>query len=142
MDAVEEFMGGLDPDRRQVATAIHQTITGAAPQLVPWLWRGKMWGGTDQVIIGYGDYHYAGPKGETMKWFIVGLAAQREYISVYVNAADEAGYLVWRYAPRLGKARVGSAVVAFKSSADIEMGALMDLVSAAHASVGSADGQV
>jgi hypothetical protein len=137
----DEHIDGLPiryrDDIRLLDTEIRRRMPGRSRAL----YEGKMWGGTDQVIIGYGDYQYTGPKGETMKWFIVGLAAQKQYISVYVNAADEEGYLVKRYAPRLGKAKLGSAVVSFKSSADIEMGALMDLVSAAHAVVGSDDGQ-
>jgi hypothetical protein len=59
------------------------------------------------------------------------LAAQKNHISVYVNAADADGYLVKKYADRLGKARVGSASIAFKSVADIDLDVLRELLEAA-----------
>ena len=45
------------------------------------LWEGPFWGGTQQHIIGYGSYHYKGRSGAEGEWFIVGLAAQKNYLS-------------------------------------------------------------
>ena len=92
------------------------------------MWEGRFWGGSDQRIIGYGDYSYTRSDGKTVEWFIVGLAQQKQYISVYVNAADETGYLTEQYADRLGKAKVGKSSISFTSLDDIHLDVLLDLI--------------
>ena len=72
------------------------------------LWEGRFWGGSDQHIIGYGAYTYTGRSGASGEWFVVGLAAQKNYLSVFVNGAEDGNSLVERYAARLGKAKVGN----------------------------------
>ena len=99
------------------------------------LWEGKFWGGSDQKIIGYGDFSYTNSRGKTSSWFMVGLAAQKNYISMYVNAVDDDGYLVKKYADRLGKTKVGSASIGFKSVDDVNMDALMELIEVAAAGI-------
>ena len=42
------------------------------------LWEGRFWGGSDQRIIGYGEYTYKGRSGRSGTWFVVGLARQKE----------------------------------------------------------------
>jgi hypothetical protein len=92
------------------------------------LWEGVFWGGTTQHIIGYGSYHYKGRSGAEGEWFKVGLAAQKNYLSVYVNAADGGESLAKLYAPRLGKAKAGSANLQFKRTADVDLGVLREMV--------------
>jgi len=92
------------------------------------LFEGRLWGGSDQKIIGYGEFRYTNSRGKTVEWFMVGLAAQRKYISVYVNAVDDDGYALARYKDRLGKAKVGSASISFATVEDIELDVLMELV--------------
>jgi hypothetical protein len=92
------------------------------------MWEGKFWGGSEQKIIGYGDFTYEKSKKETVRWFIIGLAAQKSHISLYVNASDSDGYLVKRYEGRLGKAKVGSAAVTFKSADDLDLQVLGELL--------------
>lgn len=92
------------------------------------MWEGKFWGGSEQKIIGYGDFTYEKSKKETVRWFIIGLAAQKNHISLYVNASDSDGYLVKRYEDRLGKAKVGSAAVTFKSADDLDLQVLTELL--------------
>ena len=58
----------------------------------------------------------------------VGLARQKDHISLYVNAVADGRYLVQAYVDRLGKAKVGSANVSFKRLADIDEDALLELV--------------
>jgi len=91
----------------------------------------RVLGGTEQKIVGYGDYTATRSSGEPVDWFKTGLAAQKNHISVYVNAADAEGYLVEKYADRLGKVRVGSASIAFKSVEDIDLDVLRELLEAA-----------
>jgi hypothetical protein len=95
------------------------------------VWEGKFWGGTQQRIIGYGEYRYRGRSGAEGEWFVVGLAAQKAYLSLYVNAAEDGEYLIKRWASRLGKVKAGSANVTFKRLADVDLDELLAMVARA-----------
>lgn len=92
---------------------------------------GRLLGGTVQHIIGYGAYRYAGRSGRSGEWFVVGLAAQKNYLSLYVNAAEDGAYLGKQYAGRLGKVKAGSANLQFKQAADIDAAVLREMVTRA-----------
>ena len=62
---------------------------------------------------------------------MVGLAAQKAYLSLYVNAAEDGEYLVKRWADRLGAVKAGSANVTFRRLSDVDLGALLALVARA-----------
>lgn len=100
------------------------------------LWEGVFWGGSDQTIIGYGDFSSTDSKGKTVDWFKVGLAAQKRHLTLYVNAADTDGYLVGRYAHRLGKVKTGSASISFNTADDLDLDVLRELLEAAKALMG------
>lgn len=91
------------------------------------LWEGPMWGGTEQRIIGYGAYRYQGRSGAEGEWFVVGLAAQKAHLSLYVSGAEDGQPLAKRYADRLGKVKVGSANIAFKRLADLDLAAVLEM---------------
>lgn len=95
------------------------------------LWEGVFWGGTTQHIIGYGSYRYKGRSGAEGEWFKVGLAAQKNYLSLYVNAAEDGHYLAKVYAPRLGKVKASSANLQFKRAADCDLDVLREMVARA-----------
>jgi hypothetical protein len=119
-----------DGVRNDVAT-LDATIVRAMPGEERVLWEGRFWGGSDQRIIGYGAYTYVGRSGASGEWFVVGLAVQKNYLSLYVNAAEDGTYLGKRYAPRLGKVRAGSANLRFKRASDIDLGVLGEMVAKA-----------
>jgi hypothetical protein len=122
-DFIASLPNDVRPDIEQLDAAISDVMSGHPKTM----WEGTFWGGSDQNIIGYGDFTYERPAG-TVEWFMVGLAAQKNYISVYVNAADDEAYLTAKYADRLGKVKVGAASISFKSVEDIELDALLELV--------------
>ena len=63
------------------------------------------WDGTHQSIIGYGHIDETGSSGDTVEWFLVGLARQKRNYSIYVNAAVDHAYLAHSYSDRLGKVK-------------------------------------
>jgi hypothetical protein len=127
-----EFIESLPTDVRsdieQLDTEISKVMSGHPKTM----WEGKFWGGSDQNIIGYGDYTYRRSDGNIVEWFIVGLAPQKNSLSVYVNAADGDGYLVEQYADKLGKAKVGKASINFTSLDDINLDVLLKLIAKAN----------
>jgi hypothetical protein len=50
----------------------------------------------------------------------VGLASNKQYISLYVTATAESGYLAEAYADRLGKVSVGKSCIRFRKAADLD----------------------
>lgn len=110
---------------------LDELITGAIPDASRTLWRGVMWGGTQQTIVGYGVITQPRPRGRSVDWFLVGLAEQTRYISVYVNAVEDNQYLVSAYENRLGRVKVGTASIAITDLKMIDLDVMRELV--AHA---------
>ena len=124
----DEFIATLPDGAREDIASLDAVIADAMRGEERVLWEGKFWGGSEQRIIGYGAYTYVGRSGSSGEWFVVGLAAQKSYLSLYVNAADDGGYLGKQYAPRLGKVKAGSANLQFKRASDVDLDVLRELV--------------
>ena len=115
-DEVRDDIAMLDAQLSRVFTG-HERV----------LWEGVFWGGSNQHIIGYGSYRYKGRSGTEGEWFIVGLAAQKAHLSLYVSGAEDGKSLAKRYAERLGKVKLGSANVTFKRLADLDLVAVLEM---------------
>lgn len=134
----EEYLASLPEEVGADMTALHERIKAALPDHERCLWTGVFWGGSEQTIIGYGDMSYVRSDKKRVEWFLVGLARQKNYYSVYVNAVDGRRYLAEAYAGRLGKAKVGKSSISFRTLADIELTVLSELIERA----GGLSGQV
>lgn len=119
-------------------TVLDERLGAALPGHRRSLWQGVFWGGSAQTIIGYGDYSYVRSDKTPVEWFIVGLARQKSYYSVYVNAADGRRYLTEAYAGRLGKVKTGKSSISFRRLADLELEVLTELVERAGALLSAA----
>lgn len=121
-----------DPEIADTLRSLDELIAGAMPGRRRVLYEGTFWGGTQQEIIGYGHIVQSRPKGEDVHWFLVGLARQKDHYSLYVNAVEDDKYLGQQYAGRLGKVKLGSASIGFRSLEDVDVGALEELMRRAH----------
>jgi hypothetical protein len=119
-DGVREDIATLDA-RISRAMAGHERV----------LWEGVFWGGSQQRIIGYGSYRYRGRSGAEGEWFVIGLAAQKNYLSIYVTGAEGGTSLAKLYAPRLGKVKAGSANLQFRRVTDVDLDVLDEMVARA-----------
>lgn len=129
----DEFLETIaDAAVRAAMDRLDALIAAAMPGRRRVLYEGKFWGGTDQQIIGHGVIVQPRPRGKEVRWFIVGLARQKANYSIYVNAVADGAYLGRRYADRLGKVKLGSASIGFKTLDDIDLDVLSELVSEAH----------
>jgi hypothetical protein len=127
----DEHIASLPDGVREDIATLDAVIVSAMPGVDRVVWEGKFWGGTDQRIIGYGTYHYKGRSGAEGEWFIVGLAVQKTYLSLYVTGAADGTSLAKLYAPRLGKAKAGSANLQFKRASDVDLDVFRELVARA-----------
>jgi hypothetical protein len=129
----DEFIAGLPDGVRDDIATLDAVISKEMQGTERVLWEGPMWGGTEQRIIGYGSHQYVNRSGTHVDWYVIGLAAQKNYLSLYVNAADADGYILGRYADKLGKVKIGSANATFKRASDIDLAALRRMVAEARA---------
>lgn len=127
----DEHIASLPDGVREQVAVLDEVIADAMAGEERVVWEGKFWGDTDQRIIGYGSYHYRGRSGAEGEWFVVGLAAQKSYLSVYVNAAEDGTYLSERYGSRLGKVKAKRANVQVKRAADVDLDVLREMVTRA-----------
>lgn len=120
--------GVVDEGHRQTMTELDRRIRAAMPGRAVDVWQGVFWGGTDQTIVGYGRLLQPRPKGDDVRWFLIGLAAQERHVSVYVNAVIHGQYVLRQFDGRLGKVTVGSASIAVRRLTDLDLETLDSLV--------------
>jgi len=127
----DEHIASLPDDVRDDIASLDAAITAGMPGEERAVWEGKFWGGTDQRIIGYGSYHYKGRSGAEGEWFVMGLAAQKNYLSLYVNAAEDGMYLSEVYGTRLGKVKAKRANLQLKRASDVDLDVLREMAARA-----------
>ena len=96
------YIRSLREDVRDDMTALDALLSKEMKGLPRVMWEDAMWGGTQQAIIGYGDYRSQRSDKIEVNWFVVGLTAQKKYLSVYVNAVEDGRYLAETFASELG----------------------------------------
>lgn len=105
IEAAEDHFETLDEPRRSQVRHLHEVIRAAIPDadVVVMDYAGP--------IVGYGTYDYASSKGPAGRWFAVGLASRKAYISLYMMGTDEQGYLAEQAGDRLAPAKVGKSCI-------------------------------
>ncbi len=117
------YLASLDPDRKKALSTLHKAIRKAAPSLKPGIHGG---------MLGYGIAPYRSKSGSEGVWFKVGLASQKNYISLYICACDaDDGYLAENNKNRLGKVSVGKSCIRFKKLDQLDLDVAMELVAQA-----------
>ena len=124
----DDYIANQPPAIRAVLEELHTLISAALPDRECCMWEGVFWGGSEQQIIGYGNYSYLRSDKKLVEWFIVGLTRQKNYFSLYVNAVEGKSYLAERYGTRLGKVKVGKSSISFPSLADINLAVLREMI--------------
>ena len=111
----EEYLAAIDEPRRSDIATLHDRIRTVAPGLAA---------GTERGFLTYGRYHYKYGSGREGDWFALGLASNKQYISLYAppNVDLEA------YVARLPKANLGRGCVRFKRVADIDLDIIDEIV--------------
>jgi hypothetical protein len=116
---IDTYLSSLPDEVREDMTALDKKISAIFKGKTRKLWVGTFWGGSEQKIIGYGDLTMINSKKETVEWFMVGLALQKNYISVYNCAKEDNTYAVRKHADKLGKVKTGASSMSFKKFEDV-----------------------
>ena len=117
-ESVETYIASLPHGRREIVERIHEVVTEAVPELEVRMWK---------TFIGYGTYHYVYASGREGDWFPIGLTNNKGYVSLYLCAGDEQGYLAESNADRLGKVSVGKSCIRVKRLEDLDLGVVAEL---------------
>lgn len=129
---VDTYISSLPQASQDDIQTLDQEISNIMKGLPRKLWTGTFWGGSEQNIIGYGDMTYTRSDKQVVNWFLVGLALQKNYISVYVST-----YKVKDHAAKLGNVKIGASNISFRSLKDLNLDELRVLLRDAQQQAGA-----
>jgi len=134
VDGLDAYLG-FDPKRKPDLIKLDGVIRKAAPALKRHFHAGTPAGsaGMRMKMIGYGKFQYAIKSGETTPWPVIGVALQKNYISVYLAVTKDKQPLVKRYAGSLGELRSGDNNFSFETFDDLDAAQLSKLFATAAA---------
>jgi hypothetical protein len=131
--SVEEYLR-FDPARENDLRTLDGLIRSAAPGLPRWFVPGTPDGqpGMTMTMIGYGQFQYSVKSSPVpVTWPILGLALQKNYISLYNSANADGPPFTCAYADRLGRARVSKkGVVTFETLRGTNLQTLTEMITA------------
>ncbi len=128
VDNLEAYMN-FDLVRRTDLQSLDMLIASTAPRLERYFHRGTPAGepGMRFRMIGYGKYEYLARNGKPVEWPVVGIALQKNYISVYLSVSRGEEPLIEYYAGKLGELKVGSNYFSFEHYEDLNADKLAEL---------------
>ena len=116
VDSLEAYFD-FDPKRKPELVKLDHVIRKSAPTLKRHFHAGTPAGsaGMRMKMIGYGRFQYAIKSGKTSPWPVIGVALQKNYISVYLAVRKHERPLVQSYADKLGALRSANNNFSFES---------------------------
>lgn len=115
----KEYFAMLSEDRRVAMEFLQKFILKNAPSLRP---------NFIYNMPGYGSFPYKNAKKEVSQWPIIALASQKNYISLYICAAEKGKYIAEKYKSELGKVSVGKSCIRFKKLEDVNLKTLKKVI--------------
>jgi hypothetical protein len=118
----EQYIAALDEPRHSDVARLHERIRDQAPSMRSYV---------DAGMLAYGRYDYRYASGRRGDWFVLGLASNKAYISLYAPTLD-----LEPYVGRLPKANLGRGCIRFKRLDDLDPAVLDEVIAASAASDG------
>jgi hypothetical protein len=129
-EQIKKYIGSQPEPKRSEMQALHKLTLQVLPTCKLWFNDGKNSEGkiVANPNIGYGFYtiHYA--DGTTRDFYQIGLSANTTGISVYILGVKDKTYLTKTYEKKLGKASVTGYCIKFKTTNDINMDVLEEII--------------
>jgi hypothetical protein len=120
--AVQAHIDSLPEPRRSQMQHLHDVITAAIPDADVTMFD------YSGPLIGYGTYDYSNSKGDrTGRWFSVGLANRKGYISLYSMGQRSGGYLIEAVHDRFPGTKIGRSCLNISDPSSIDDDAVRDL---------------
>ena len=127
---IEEYINSQPEPRKIEMQELHSLILRVMPQCKQWYFDGKNEDGKQVAhpTIGYGNYTITYKDGSTREFFRIGLLANPTGLAVHIMGLDDKKYLIDTYEKTIGKAKVGSYGITFKSIRDINLDILTEAI--------------
>ena len=120
--AAQAHIDGLPEPRRSQMQHLHDTILAAIPDADVSMWE---YAGS---LIGYGSYDYTNSAGKARgRWFSVGLASRKHYISLFSMGTRDRAFLVEVVRDRFPDASVGRSCLNITKPELVDVDAVRDL---------------
>ena len=129
VDSLKEYFD-FDPERKIELQKLDKLIRSSAPELKRYFHRGTPAGepGMRFKMIGYGKLHYQAARTEIfVEWPAIGVALQKNYISVCLSLLKNGAPLLAYFSGTLGELRSGGNNFSFKTYEDLDVGRLTSL---------------
>jgi hypothetical protein len=115
-DSVQSYLDSIEPEQKRADAAVILEIMREAIKLEPVMW-GK--------IVGFGKYHYKYASGREGDSMLIGFAARKQALTLYVMAgAGEHDDLL----QKLGKYETGVGCLYIKRLSDVHVPTLKKLI--------------
>ena len=101
----EAVIEALDEPRRSQMRHLHEIILDALPGIDVGVWD------YSGALIGYGAYDYSNSKGPAGRWFSIGIANRKAYISLYAMGTSDGEYLVEKVHDRFPGTKTGRSCI-------------------------------
>lgn len=121
-DTPEAYVDGLPEPRRDDIGRLHARVRQVAPAMAA---------SAKEGMLSYGTYRYKYASGREGEWFVLGIASQKHYISLYAPTLNLEPYLA-----RLPKADIGRGCIRFKRLDDLDLGVIDEVIRASAANDG------
>ena len=131
-DSLEAYLD-FDPTRKPELLALDALIRKGAPKLARYFHQGTPAGeaGMRMKMIGYGKFRYTIKSGKSVEWPVIGVALQKNYMSVYLSLTRNGAPLLDAYAGTLGETRSGHNNFSFVAFDALDRGRLSELIAEA-----------
>lgn len=116
---VKEYIDSIEEPRRTEIVKLDSFIRETAPDLKPYF---------SYNMLGYGPFPYKGADGKIGEWPLIALASQKNYISLYICAADGKEYVAEKYKSKLPKASIGRSCIRFKKIEDVDLDVIKEVI--------------
>jgi hypothetical protein len=132
VENLEDYFG-FDQKREPELRKLDEVLLKSAPHLTRYFHPGTPAGrpGMRFKMIGYGKSFYIAKNGQKVEWPVVGVALQKNYISVYLSVNRNGAPLSSFYVGRLGASRMGENNLSFEKLDQLHREGLAELFSEA-----------
>ena len=129
-EQIDRYIADQSQPKRGELEDLHRRIIKMSPDCKLWFLDGKNEEGriVSNPNIGYGSTTRKYASGEQREFYQVGLSANTAGISIYIIGLDDKRYLSDTYGKRLGKAKITGYCIKFKSTKDVAIDTLEEII--------------
>ena len=127
---IKELITSQSEPKQGEMQGLHNLILQLMPKCKQWYFDGKNEDGKQVAhpTIGYGEYTITYKDGTVRDFFRIGLLANPTGLAIHIMGLADKKFLTDNYGKTIGKAKVGSYGISFKSIKDINVEILKEAI--------------